>query len=110
MVRKLLTILPLQRCQLFLSDVHFTLLISENILFLGNQRYIIDKQLGKGTFGVVFKATDLSTSSVVAVKYQKPPNKWEFYICRELQSRLTNHPLREHFMDVSTGYFSKYMF
>lgn len=67
----------------------------------------MEKQLGKGTYGTVFKATDLLTKRVVALKYQKPPNKWEFYICRELQSRLANHPLRDRFMDVHIGYFRK---
>lgn len=44
----------------------------------------------------------------VAMKFQKPANKWEYYICRELQSRLANHPLRDRFMDVPLAYFGKY--
>lgn len=75
---------------------------------IGDDRYFVEKQLGKGTYGTVFKAIDLRTKRVVALKYQKPPNKWEFYICRELQSRLSNHPLRDRFMDVHLGYFRKF--
>lgn len=74
---------------------------------IGDDRYYVEKQLGKGTYGTVFKAVDLRTRRIVALKYQKPPNKWEFYICRELQSRLAQHPLRDRFMDVNVGYFRK---
>ncbi|CAG9858282.1 unnamed protein product [Phyllotreta striolata] len=80
-------------------------------------QYIIDKQLGKGTFGTVYRAIDLGSSTTVAIKHQKPANKWEFYICRELQSRLAKHSLRDRFMEVQVAYFcdqaslliSKYM-
>nr|CAH7764423.1 unnamed protein product [Callosobruchus chinensis] len=75
-------------------------------VFIGQERYIVEKQLGKGTFGVVFKAFDLTNNRSVAIKYQKPANKWEYHICRELQARLAEHPLRDRFMDVSVGYFS----
>lgn len=74
----------------------------------GRDKYTIEKLLGKGQFGTVFKAYNLQMSCTVALKYQKPPNKWEFYICRELQARLANHPLRDRFMDISVGYFSKH--
>lgn len=77
---------------------------------IGEDRYYVEKQLGKGTYGTVFKATDLRTKRVVALKYQKPPNKWEFYICRELQNRLANHLLKDRFMDVHLGYFRKLFF
>lgn len=76
-------------------------------VFLGKDKYIVDKQLGKGTYGTVYKAIDLRKNKTVALKLQKPPNRWEFYICREIQSRLSNHPLRDRFMDVPIGYFSK---
>ncbi|CAH1967134.1 unnamed protein product [Acanthoscelides obtectus] len=75
-------------------------------VFIGQERYIVEKQLGKGTFGVVFKAFDLTNNRSVAIKYQRPANKWEYHICRELQARLADHPLRDRFMDVSIGYFS----
>nr|XP_023012037.1 mitotic checkpoint serine/threonine-protein kinase BUB1 beta [Leptinotarsa decemlineata] len=69
------------------------------------EKYIVEKQLGKGTFGTVFKALDLDSNATVALKYQKPANKWEFYICRELQARLAEHPLRDRFMDIPLAYF-----
>ena len=75
---------------------------------VGNDAYIIEKVLGKGTFGTVYKAIDCRSKEVVALKIQKPPNKWEYYICRELQVRLVNHIFQNRFMSVSFGYFSEY--
>lgn len=82
--------------------------VRKEMIPVGDSKYYIEKILGKGTYGSVFKAVDCQTKEVVALKFQKPANKWEFYICRELQARLANHPLKEKFMDVSIGYFSKY--
>lgn len=67
----------------------------------------MEKQLGKGTYGTVFKGYDATNNKSVALKYQKPINKWEYYICRELKLRLSDNPLRNRFMDVSVGYFGK---
>lgn len=64
--------------------------------------------IGKGTYGTVFKALNKRYREYVAIKYQKPPNPWEFYICREIQSRLNSDELRAHFMDVSQAYYSEY--
>ncbi|XP_045472782.1 mitotic checkpoint serine/threonine-protein kinase BUB1 beta-like [Harmonia axyridis] len=75
-------------------------------IHVGGHQYAVEKVLGKGTFGTVYKAWDPKHSKIVALKYQKPANKWEFYICREIQIRLRNNPLRERFMDVTSGYFS----
>jgi hypothetical protein len=82
------------------------LLVRKESVSIGSDKYVIEKQLGKGTYGTVFRGIDVRTGNTVAVKYQKPPNRWEFYICRELQTRLVHHPLRERFMDVRIGYFS----
>ncbi|KAL3282790.1 hypothetical protein HHI36_005955 [Cryptolaemus montrouzieri] len=76
-------------------------------LFLRQGQYLVEKVLGKGTFGTVYKALDMKQGYNVALKYQKPANKWEFYICREIQTRLRSNPLRERFMDVTCGYFSE---
>ncbi|KAJ8920747.1 hypothetical protein NQ315_004887, partial [Exocentrus adspersus] len=79
--------------------------IKKEPIIIGNEKYIVEKQLGKGTFGTVFKALDVYKNKSVALKSQKPPNRWEYYICRELQARLAEHPLRDCFMDISLGYF-----
>ncbi|EFA04692.2 mitotic checkpoint serine/threonine-protein kinase BUB1 beta [Tribolium castaneum] len=82
------------------------LVVRKEVVNLGLDKYVIEKQLGKGTYGTVFRGIDLRTGNPVAVKFQRPANRWEFYICRELRSRLAQHPLRERFMDVTIGYFS----
>ncbi|XP_056638959.1 mitotic checkpoint serine/threonine-protein kinase BUB1 beta-like isoform X1 [Diorhabda sublineata] len=79
--------------------------VKKEPVVIGHEKYIVEKQLGKGTFGTVYKALDLGNCKTVAMKYQKPANKWEFYICRELQSRLAQHPLRDRFMDIPLAYF-----
>lgn len=84
------------------------LAVRKEILRVGNERYTVEKQLGKGTFGTVYRAVEIDSDRILALKYQKPPNKWEFYICRELQARLAKHPLKDRFMDVHIGYFREY--
>ncbi|XP_019868054.2 uncharacterized protein LOC109596895 isoform X2 [Aethina tumida] len=74
-------------------------------VFIDNTEYIVEKMIGKGTYGTVFKALNKRYREYVAIKYQKPPNPWEFYICREIQSRLNSNELRAHFMDVSQAYY-----
>lgn len=86
------------------------LIVRKGTVSIGPDKYVIDKQLGKGAYGTVFRGVNLKYGSTVAIKLQRPANRWEFYICRELQSRLAQHPLRERFMHVQAGYFSKYNF
>lgn len=79
----------------------------KEVVSIGYGRYVVEKVLGKGSFGSVFKAFDVCENRTVALKYQKPANKWEFYICREIQARLSKHPLKKCFMDIHVGYYSK---
>ncbi|GJQ82791.1 Bub1 [Trypoxylus dichotomus] len=81
--------------------------IKKEMVAIGDDKYFVEKMLGKGTYGSVFKAIDCQSKQVVALKFQKPANKWEYYVCRELQARLADHPLKEKFMDVSIGYFNE---
>lgn len=48
-------------------------------------QFNIDKEIGRGSYGSVYKATDLSTGAVVALKFQKPANTWEIYICDQVK-------------------------
>ncbi|XP_017776519.1 PREDICTED: mitotic checkpoint serine/threonine-protein kinase BUB1-like [Nicrophorus vespilloides] len=85
------------------------LAVKKDACYVGNDRFIVDKLLGKGTYGSVFKG-NRPDGQVVALKIQKPPNKWEYYICRELQSRLVAHELQflqDRFMNVEVGYFNE---
>lgn len=51
---------------------------------LESVQFNIDKEVGRGSYGSVYKATDTQTGNVVALKYQKPPNTWEIYICDQV--------------------------
>lgn len=58
------------------------------LVTVGNNRFSIEKQLGKGNYGAVFLCLDVNTNRSVAVKYQKPSRPWEFYICQEIKARI----------------------
>lgn len=47
-------------------------------------QFNIDKEIGRGSYGSVYKATDAATGAVVALKFQKPANTWEIYICDQV--------------------------
>lgn len=47
-------------------------------------QFNIDKEIGRGSYGSVYKATDQSTGTIMALKYQKPANTWEIYICDQV--------------------------
>ncbi|CAK9799760.1 Mitotic checkpoint serine/threonine-protein kinase BUB1 [Anthophora plagiata] len=71
---------------------------------LGTEAYDLGQCLGRGTYGTVFKALNLKTGQIVALKTQKPAWVWEFYITREIKNRLTNPHMLRGFMDVTTAY------
>lgn len=54
---------------------------------LGDRDYYVDKEVGKGAYGAVYRGIKNDTNDVVALKYQKPSNSWEFYICQEVRKR-----------------------
>lgn len=59
-----------------------------SVVTVGNSRFSIDKQLGKGNYGAVYLCLDIHNNRSVAVKYQKPSRPWEFYICQEIKARI----------------------
>ncbi|KAH8281982.1 hypothetical protein KR054_004566 [Drosophila jambulina] len=63
----------------------------------------IDKEVGRGSYGSVYKATDSRTGNVVALKFQKPPNTWEIYICDQVLKRITEPEVLPGLMDISTA-------
>lgn len=72
-----------------LSSLHNS---SRNKLIeIGRKKYQIKGCAGQGGFAQVFKAyVDSNPDDVVALKVQKPPFPWEFYIYRQLDKRITN--------------------
>ena len=57
---------------------------------IGGSTYSVQNEVGKGAYGAVFKAMNSQTGGVVAIKFQKPPNPWELYICTEVRKRIKN--------------------
>lgn len=58
---------------------------------LANVPFNIEKEIGRGAYGSVFRATNAHTGDIVALKYQKTTNVWEVYISMEVKRRLRNH-------------------
>ncbi|XP_017754216.1 PREDICTED: uncharacterized protein LOC108546562 isoform X2 [Eufriesea mexicana] len=85
-------------------NINLNKLVPSTMITLGTEAYDLGKCLGKGTYGTVFKAVNLQTGQTVALKTQKPAWVWEFYITREIKSRLTNPHMLRGFMDVSMAY------
>lgn len=59
-------------------------------LKLCDRTFSIQKMIGSGSFGNVFKGECSRTKSVFAFKQERPPNIWEYYICLEVHKRLGN--------------------
>lgn len=71
-----------------LSNVLLSKLSNTKTIYIGDVRFNIEKEIGRGAYGSVYKGTNTNTSDVVALKYQKPPNTWELYICTEVTQRI----------------------
>ncbi|KAK0081319.1 hypothetical protein PV325_012391 [Microctonus aethiopoides] len=78
--------------------------VPSSVVTFGTDAYEIEKCLGKGTYGTVYKAIDSQTRQSVALKTQKPAWVWEFYIAREIKERLKNPHMLRGFMDVTKCY------
>ncbi|GAB1601123.1 hypothetical protein Ahia01_000390500 [Argonauta hians] len=71
---------------------------------IGSWNGIIEKSIGKGGNGQIFKLNVESFGPEVgnvALKVMKYQNYWEFYVCNEIQSRLKKFP---HFSEMSLCY------
>uniref|UniRef100_A0A0K8W7L0 Mitotic checkpoint serine/threonine-protein kinase BUB1 n=1 Tax=Bactrocera latifrons TaxID=174628 RepID=A0A0K8W7L0_BACLA len=66
-------------------------------------QFNIDKEVGRGSYGSVYKATDANTGNVVALKFQKPPNTWEIYICDQVLKRVKSSSILPGLMDISVA-------
>ncbi|XP_017857988.1 PREDICTED: probable serine/threonine-protein kinase yakA isoform X1 [Drosophila arizonae] len=70
---------------------------------LDSVQFNIDKEVGRGSYGSVYKATDTRSGNLVALKYQKPPNSWEIYICDQVLRRIRDPQVLPGLMDISTA-------
>uniref|UniRef100_A0A1I8NXI7 Protein kinase domain-containing protein n=1 Tax=Stomoxys calcitrans TaxID=35570 RepID=A0A1I8NXI7_STOCA len=66
-------------------------------------QFNIDKEIGRGSYGSVYKASDAATGAVVALKFQKPANTWEIYICDQVLKRIQSPNILPGLMDISTA-------
>ncbi|XP_063619690.1 uncharacterized protein LOC134792350 [Cydia splendana] len=71
---------------------------------VGNNKFAVEKQLGKGNYGAVFLCLDVHSNRSVAVKYQKPARPWEFYICQEIKARIKDPFMLPGYMDITTAF------
>ncbi|KAK9131833.1 hypothetical protein Scep_011361 [Stephania cephalantha] len=61
------------------------------VIDIGGQKYQIKGCSGQGAFAQVFKAyVDSNPDEVVALKIQKPPFPWEFYMYFQLDKRISD--------------------
>ncbi|XP_053669817.1 uncharacterized protein LOC128720188 [Anopheles nili] len=65
-----------------------------------NVAFRVQQKIGKGTYGTVFSATEVSTGKKVALKQERPANLWEYYICLELRSRIKHPDILSGFMPI----------
>lgn len=65
-------------------------LSNARMAMLANVPFQIEKEVGRGSYGNVYRATNATTGATVALKYQKPANNWELYICTEVHRRIKN--------------------
>ncbi|KAL4716638.1 hypothetical protein ACJJTC_008273 [Scirpophaga incertulas] len=77
------------------------------VITVGNNKFSIEKQLGKGNYGAVFLCLDINSNKSVAVKYQKPSRPWEFYICQEIKARIKDPFMLPGYMDINTAFIGE---
>ncbi|XP_063708524.1 mitotic checkpoint serine/threonine-protein kinase BUB1-like [Culicoides brevitarsis] len=74
----------------------------QSLDFGGEQFYVI-KALAKGGYGTIYTAKAKSTGEIYALKQEKPPNLWEFYVCLELKERIHNQQILPAFTTITHG-------
>ncbi|XP_046394781.1 uncharacterized protein LOC124162323 [Ischnura elegans] len=58
------------------------------------------KVIGQGSYAKIYKGYSTKWKKMVALKVQKPACPWEFYISNEINSRVTDHLMKNSFMNV----------
>lgn len=57
---------------------------------INKEKYQIKKLIGTGAYGKVFLAEGTKSKKMYALKQQRPPNLWEYYVCLQIHERLTD--------------------
>lgn len=76
-----------------LSNALLAKLTNTRSVTIGDVRFNVEKEIGRGAYGNVYRGVNANTTDVVALKYQKPPNTWELYICFEVHQRIKDPDL-----------------
>lgn len=71
-----------------LSSNLLSKLSNTKTVLIGDVRFNVEKEIGRGAYGNVYRGVNANTSDTVALKFQKPPNTWELYICTEVLQRV----------------------
>lgn len=66
-----------------------------------NDLYCIRSQLGEGGYATVYLA-ESSTGSLKALKVEKPASIWEFYILKQVETRLVGQPILASIINVDS--------
>lgn len=67
---------------------------------LGDTTYHVEKEVGRGAYGAVYRGVNTTTGDIVALKYQKPGTSWELYICTEVRKRIVNHDMVSFWINI----------
>lgn len=74
---------------------------------ISGSSFLVRKIIGSGNFGKVFLGENKTTKKPVALKQQRPPNVWEYYICLELQSRIQKPVMVGGSLELIASHFMK---
>lgn len=65
----------------------------------GGEEFCVIKSITKGGFGTIFSAKSKTTGETYALKQERPPNIWEYYVSLEVLDRLrTSSMVGERFI------------
>lgn len=69
-------------------------------IVVGNNQFSVNKLIAKGSFGMIYSGRNIKTGEIVAMKQEKPPCLWEYYISVELRDRLKDKRMLSAFMSI----------
>lgn len=71
-----------------ISNTLLSKLSNTKSVTIGETRFNVEKEIGRGAYGSVYRGINTDSGDTVALKYQKPPSTWELYICFEVNQRI----------------------